>query len=114
MNVTLTRDVEEDEVEEALLVDAPLYPGKKIQNNWLVVGDAKSRALYGIKKVTVRAKLTTKLQFTLPQGEHHLRLYCVGDSYLGADLDLELPMVKVAEAEESDDDDDESDDAMEE
>jgi pre-mRNA-splicing helicase BRR2 len=130
MKVRLSRDMDEDD-EDDQTADAPYYPGKKLVNWWLVVGDAAKRALYGIKKVTVKQELTTKLQFTLPQGEHKLKLYLICDSYMGewyfaadldrkltcflsgADQDFDLETLKVAEGEDSDDDDD-SDDAMEE
>lgn len=82
MTVRLARDVDEDD-EDDQTADAPYYPGKKMVNWWLVVGDATKRALYGIKKVTVKQQLTTKLQFTLPQGEHKLKLYLICDSYMG-------------------------------
>ncbi|KAJ9115096.1 hypothetical protein QFC22_005424 [Naganishia vaughanmartiniae] len=112
MKIKLARDVDEDD-EDDQTADAPYYPGKKMVNWWLVVGDATKRALYGIKKVTVKQQLTTKLQFTLPQGEHKLKLYLICDSYMGADQDFDMETLKVAEGEDSDDDDD-SDDAMEE
>jgi pre-mRNA-splicing helicase BRR2 len=82
MKIKLARDVDEDD-EDDQTADAPYYPGKKMVNWWLVVGDATKRALYGIKKVTVKQQLTTKLQFTLPQGEHKLKLYLICDSYMG-------------------------------
>jgi pre-mRNA-splicing helicase BRR2 len=82
MSVTLTRDVDEgEEVEQ--IADAARYPGTKLVNWWLVVGDHASRALYGIKKVTVKESLKTKLSFTLPQGSHRLKLYLICDSYIG-------------------------------
>jgi pre-mRNA-splicing helicase BRR2 len=82
MAVTLTRDIDEqDEVEQ--VADAARYAGKKLVNWWLVVGDHASRSLYGIKKVTVKESLTTKLSFTLPQGSHRLKLYLICDSYIG-------------------------------
>jgi pre-mRNA-splicing helicase BRR2 len=84
MEVTLTRDIEEDDkAADDQIADAPLFPGKKLVNWWLVVGDHSSRALYGIKKVTVKQSLKTKLQFTLPEGSHQLKLYLICDSYTG-------------------------------
>jgi hypothetical protein len=84
MEVTLSRDVDEADIAaDDQIADAPLFPGKKLVNWWLVVGDHSSRALYGIKKVTVRQTLKTKLQFTLPQGSHQLKLYLICDSYTG-------------------------------
>ena len=82
MVVTMTRDVDEEEEAEQI-ADAARYPGTKLVNWWLVVGDHVSRALYGIKKVTVKESLKTKLSFTLPQGSHRLKLYLICDSYIG-------------------------------
>jgi pre-mRNA-splicing helicase BRR2 len=82
MRVTLERDVDEDEQDDQV-VDAPYYPGKKMVNWWLVVGDASTRTLYGIKKVTVKKQLNTKLDLTLPEGVHSLKLYLICDSYMG-------------------------------
>lgn len=43
------------------------------------------RRLLSIKKVTVQRKLSVKLDFTLPKGEHSLRLSFISDSHIGAD-----------------------------
>lgn len=82
MSISLTRDVEEDESDEQI-ADAPLFPSRKMVNWWLVVGDAATRTLYGIKKTTFKRELNTKLQFSLPQGLHQLKLYVICDSYSG-------------------------------
>lgn len=82
MAVRLVRDVDEDDDGDQI-ADSARYPGRKLVNWWLVVGDATSRALYGIKKVTVKSSLKTKLSFTLPQGSHRLKLYLICDSYVG-------------------------------
>ncbi len=85
MRITLERDIEEEDAQDPAdsVVDAPYYPGKKMVNWWLVVGDPATRALYGIKKVTVKKTLQTKLDITLPQGAHSLKLYLICDSYMG-------------------------------
>jgi len=107
LRVTLARDVDEDEDEDAeQSVVAPFYPLKKLANWWIVLGDRDSRQLYVIKKVTVTKSLAIKLEFTLPKGTHKPRLYVVCDSYVGADHDIELEQIEVAEGEESDSDED--------
>ncbi|KDE06013.1 pre-mRNA splicing factor [Microbotryum lychnidis-dioicae p1A1 Lamole] len=112
--VNLEREVDEgDEVDQK--VPAPFFPVPKIENWWLVVGEPKTKQLLSIKKVTVQRDLSVKLDFTLPQGSHDLKLYFVSDSHLGADQEHEIPTLQVAEAEDSDEnDDDDDDDDMEE
>jgi len=114
LNVTLDRETDEDTQDQ--VADAPHFPGKKMVSWWLVVGDASSKTLHAIKKVTVRDRLETKLDFTLPEGEYQLKLYLICDSYAGADQDFDLEKLKVAEGESSDeeDSDDDEDDKMDE
>jgi pre-mRNA-splicing helicase BRR2 len=110
LSVTLDREADEENPDD-MLADAPLFPHRKMVQWWLVVGDNKSKSLYAIKKVTVKARLEAKLEFNLPAGEHDLKLYLICDSYAGADQDFDLETLKVAEG---DSDDDDSDDAMDE
>ncbi|WWC58973.1 uncharacterized protein I303_101518 [Kwoniella dejecticola CBS 10117] len=109
LNVTLDKEAEEDADEDEQLADAPLFPHKKMISWWIVVGDDKSKQLYAIKKVTIKAKLNTKLEFNLPQGSHDLKLYLICDSYSGADQDFDLERLQVAEGESSDEEDSEED-----
>lgn len=109
LNVTLDREADEENPDDQV-ADAPHFPHRKMVSWWIVVGDAKTKQLHAIKKVTVKAKLETKLDFSLPQGEWDLKLYLICDSYAGADQDFDLEKIKVAEGEDSDDDDDEDDD----
>jgi len=114
LQVSLSRDVDEDEDGEGdTLIVAPHFPGKKMVNWWVVVGEQSSRQLLSIKRVTVSKSLNVKLEFTLPKGEHALKLYVICDSYVGADHDINLDPIDVAEGEESDSDED-SDEEMEE
>ena len=52
LKVALVRDVDDDEDSYDQMVVAPFYPSK-MANWWLVVGDAASRQLLVIKRVTV-------------------------------------------------------------
>jgi pre-mRNA-splicing helicase BRR2 len=107
LQVALARDVDDDDEEgDDQTVVAPFYPSKKMANWWLVVGDAASRQLLVIKRVTVNKSLSVKLEFTLPKGTHSLKLYVICDSYIGADHDIGLDPIEVAEGEESDSDED--------
>ncbi|KAG1789995.1 putative RNA helicase [Suillus plorans] len=112
MQVSLTRDADDEDSDDQTVV-APFYPTKKIANWWLVVGEPSTKQLLSIKRVTVTKNLSVKLEFTLPKGEHALKLYVICDAYVGADHDLSLEPIDVAEGEDSDSDD-ESGDEMEE
>ena len=117
LQVRLSRDVDEDdEADSEQNVIAPFFPGKKMAGWWLVVGDAASRQLHSIKRVTVnKASLSVKLELTLPKGTHNLKLYVICDSYVGADHDIDMDPIEVAEGEDSDSEEEtDSDDAMEE
>ncbi|KAI0088962.1 Sec63-domain-containing protein [Irpex rosettiformis] len=117
LQVRLSRDVDEDdEADNEQNVIAPFFPGKKMAGWWIVVGDATSRQLHSIKRVTVnKASLSVKLELTLPKGTHKLKLYVICDSYVGADHDIDMEPIEVAEGEDSDSEEEsDSDDAMEE
>ncbi|WWD21866.1 hypothetical protein CI109_106354 [Kwoniella shandongensis] len=111
INVTLDREADESDPDDQV-ADAPHFPHKKQVSWWLVVGDDKTRQLYAIKKVTVKAKLETKLEFTLQEGQYGLKLYLICDSYAGADQDFDLEKLTVAQGESSDEED--SDEEMDE
>ncbi|KAI9462917.1 Sec63-domain-containing protein [Lactarius psammicola] len=115
LQVSLSRDADEED-EGDILVVAPHFPGKKMVNWWVVVGEQSTRQLLSIKRVTVSKSLNVKLEFTLPKGSHALKLYVICDSYVGADHDINLDPIDVAEGEDSDSDEDSdgSGDEMEE
>lgn len=115
IQISLSKDADEemDVNEDDEVVVAPFYPKKKLANWWIVVGEPKTKQLLAIKKVTVHRNLAVRLEFSLPQGEHALKLYVICDSYMGADHDIDLDPLEVAEGEDSDSEE-ESDDAMEE
>ncbi|KAI0070649.1 Sec63-domain-containing protein [Panus rudis PR-1116 ss-1] len=113
LQVALSRDADDEEdstpsTDDDQTVVAPYFPFKKMANWWLVVGEPSTRQLLSIKKVTMNKKnLNVKLEFTLPQGKHALKLYVICDSYVGADHDIAIEEVDVAEGEDSDEDSDE-------
>jgi pre-mRNA-splicing helicase BRR2 len=95
-----------------MTVHAPFYPGKKIENWWLVVAEDKTKSLLAIKRVTIAKKLELKLEFMVPEpGDHELTLYLMCDSYFGVDQD---PTFKITAAEGMDEDEDEEDEADDE
>lgn len=64
LQVSLSRDVDEDDEETDQNVVAPFYPVRKLANWWLVVGEPSTRQLLVIKKVTVNKSLGVKLEFS--------------------------------------------------
>ncbi|KAK7208425.1 Sec63 Brl domain-containing protein [Myxozyma melibiosi] len=113
--VTLERDVDEEDEPVDLTVYAPLYPTPKLENWWLVIGEASSKQLLAIKRVTIpKAEQKTKLEFVVPvAGKHKLTVWCMCDSYVDADKEMEFE-VDVAEGEEEEEEEEGDEDAMEE
>merc|ERR1712127_301190 len=102
---------DEEDIEGGNLgsVSAPLYPGEKKENWWVVVGDTKTNTLMSIKRIALSHKQTVKLEFIAPEdaGEYELTLYCMSDSYLGCDQEYHIPInVAVGESEDEDSDED--------
>mmetsp|Transcript_200 Transcript_200/g.509 ORF Transcript_200/g.509 Transcript_200/m.509 type:complete len:2147 (-) Transcript_200:47-6487(-) len=117
ITVKLERDIDEEEMtEEELLelgtVSAPLYPIKKKEGWWIVVGDISSNTLHALKRIALVQKQSVVLEFLAPEeaGDYNLSLFCMNDSYLGCDQEYTLNL-NVAQGEDSDNDsDDNSDD----
>ena len=54
----------EDEVTGPVI--APLFPQKREENWWVVIGDTKTNTLLSIKRLTLNQKAKIKLDFTAP------------------------------------------------
>mmetsp|Transcript_19011 Transcript_19011/g.19267 ORF Transcript_19011/g.19267 Transcript_19011/m.19267 type:complete len:406 (-) Transcript_19011:134-1351(-) len=108
--VQLEREVDDDEEEEEEedhgVVSAPLFPGKKKESWWVVVGDTKTNALYSLKRITLDVKQSVKLEFIAPEeaGDYDLTLFCMSDCYIGCDQEYSVPL-SVAAGDDSDDSD---------
>jgi pre-mRNA-splicing helicase BRR2 len=106
LQVTIERQLEEDE-EPNTEVHAPFFPLEKTENWWLVVGNEKSNALYGIKRITVGRQWSGKLDFIVQTpGRQELTLSLMSDSYFGVD---QAPTFTVDAAEGMDEDDEDED-----
>lgn len=104
LKIKIEREVEGDE-EPDTTVHAPFYPGKKMENWWLVVGEESTKSLLAIKRVTIGRKLEMRLEYVVPTpGEHELTLYLMSDSYVGVDQD---PTFTVTAAEGMEEDESE-------
>lgn len=108
LKIKIERDIEEDQ-EPDTTVHAPFYPGQKVENWWLVVGEEKSKNLLAIKRVAIGRKLELRLEYVVPTpGEHELTLYLMSDSYVGVD---QAPAFTVTAAEGMEEDESEEEEA---
>ncbi|BFZ63546.1 Pre-mRNA-splicing helicase BRR2 [Saitoella coloradoensis] len=106
IKVNLEREVDEDE-EVDTTVHAPFYPGKKMENWWIVIGDPATKQLLSIKRVTLAKRLSVRLDFIVPTpGKHSYRLLFFSDSYVGCDQELAVDF-EAAQGEEEEEDEDE-------
>lgn len=88
----ITVTVERDEEMEDLTVQSARYPFAKTESWWLVVGDATTRQLYGVKKL-VAAGLSQQVnvEVSVPtSGKQQLTIWCMCDSYLDADKEMQF------------------------
>ncbi|CAF1188389.1 unnamed protein product [Adineta steineri] len=81
VNVSLERA---DEVSGPVI--APLFPQKREEGWWLVIGELKTNALISIKRLTLQQKADVVLDFNAPSaGTHNYILYFMSDAYMGCD-----------------------------
>uniref|UniRef100_A0A2I3HQD8 Activating signal cointegrator 1 complex subunit 3 n=1 Tax=Nomascus leucogenys TaxID=61853 RepID=A0A2I3HQD8_NOMLE len=95
--VVLVQLEREEEVTGPVI--APLFPQKREEGWWVVIGDAKSNSLISIKRLTLQQKAKVKLDFVAPAtGAHNYTLYFMSDAYMGCDQEYKFS-VDVKEAE---------------
>ncbi|ODV80536.1 RNA helicase-related protein required for pre-mRNA splicing [Suhomyces tanzawaensis NRRL Y-17324] len=94
----ITIVLERDEELEDLNVVAKHYPFTKEENWWVIIGDSSTKQLYSIKKTVIKDETQElKMSFTIPnEGEFKLGIWCMCDSYIDADKEVELN-VKVSQ-----------------
>uniref|UniRef100_A0A3B3T1E4 U5 small nuclear ribonucleoprotein 200 kDa helicase n=1 Tax=Paramormyrops kingsleyae TaxID=1676925 RepID=A0A3B3T1E4_9TELE len=88
-------------------VIAPLFPQKREEGWWVVIGDPKSNSLISIKRLTLQQKAKVKLDFVAPAtGIHNYTLYFMSDAYMGCDQEYKFSVdVKEADSEGDSDSD---------
>ena len=96
VNVAMER---EDEVSGHVI--APLFPQKREENWWVVIGDTKSNTLLSIKRLTLNQKAKIKLDFAAPTASHSHAyiLYLMSDSYIGCDQEYKFQINVLASNE---------------
>jgi pre-mRNA-splicing helicase BRR2 len=92
--VSLDRDLDEDELASAQRVIAPRYPKEKLEGWWVVLGDPKTNALLAIKRITLnKSHLDVKLEFEATQGgKQKFKLFLMCDCYMGCDQEHEITL----------------------
>ncbi|NXT36210.1 U520 helicase, partial [Pelecanoides urinatrix] len=101
--VVLVQLEREEEVTGPVI--APLFPQKREEGWWVVIGDSKSNSLISIKRLTLQQKAKVKLDFVAPAtGTHNYTLYFMSDAYMGCDQEYKFS-VDVKEAESDSDSD---------
>lgn len=102
VNVAMER---EDEVSGPVI--APLFPQKREENWWIVIGDPKANVLLGIKRLTLNQKAKVKLDFTAPSNtqSHSYVLYLMSDAYAGCDQEYKFQISAVSGRARGNDDD---------
>lgn len=108
--VTLEREGEDEDGEIDTTVHAPFFPVRKLENWWLVVGEESSKALYGIKKISIsKPELKVKVKFTIPSpGRHNVKLFLMSDSYRGVDQEEKFTLDVNEEMDVDEEDEEES------
>ncbi|CAF1466344.1 unnamed protein product, partial [Adineta steineri] len=67
-------------------VIAPLFPQKREEGWWLVIGDATINTLLSIKRLIIQERNEIVLDFMAPTGgKHDYILYLMSDCYMGCD-----------------------------
>ena len=73
-------------------VIAALFPQKRDENWWVIIGDTKSNTLLSIKRLTLNQKAKIKLDFTAPSisQTYSYTLYLMSDAYMGCDQEYKF------------------------
>ncbi|CDR96330.1 U5 small nuclear ribonucleoprotein [Babesia bigemina] len=80
-------------------VHAPFFPLERFEQWWVVVGEAKTKGLLGIKRVNLpKSNNTVTVEFEAPavSGKHEIVVYVVSDSYVGTEQQHTLVLEVVA------------------
>jgi pre-mRNA-splicing helicase BRR2 len=91
MLIDLDRDIDDDDSEIGI-VSSLHFPFRKKESWWIVIGDTSNNSLLALKRVSLKDKLSIKLEFTAPEepGDHNLTLFCMSDSYMGCDQEYSI------------------------
>ena len=91
-NKEIEIEISRDESVDDLSIVSSTYPTKKFEGWWIVIGNNVNNELYSIKKMTItRENQKVRMEFTIPEiGKHNVYIWCVCDSYLEADKQVEI------------------------
>jgi len=80
-------------------VIAPLFPHRREEGWWVIIGDPQDNSLISIKRLTLQKKAKVKLDFVAPaEGTYVYKLYFMSDAYMGCDQEYDLKL-RIREAE---------------
>jgi pre-mRNA-splicing helicase BRR2 len=67
-------------------VIAPLFPQKREEEWWVLIGELKTNTLLSIKRLIIQEKTEIILDFLAPSiGKYDYTLYLISDCYMGCD-----------------------------
>lgn len=79
--------------EELGPVIEPLFPQKREEGWWLVIGEQESNALVSIKRLTLQQQAQVTLDFIASTaGTHNYVLYFMSDTYMGCDHEYKFSL----------------------
>jgi pre-mRNA-splicing helicase BRR2 len=112
VNVSIER---EDEVSGPVI--APLYPQKRDENWWIIIGDTKTNTLLSIKRLTLNKKAKIKLDFAAPttqpqstsSSSFNYMIYLMSDAYMGCDQEYKFQINLNNQKQEATNDDQDDD-----
>eukprot|EP00898_Chlorokybus_atmophyticus_P000832 jgi/Chlat1/174/Chrsp1S03247 len=73
---------------------APQFPKLKEEGWWLVVGDVSRDELLALKRVSFGGETKLQLGYEPVDLNDRLVLYCISDSYIGLDVEVDVPAQK--------------------
>jgi len=91
LTVTLTRtNLAEDETCGA--VHAPLFPGAKFEEWWVIIYDSKHRRMIAADVILDKGRtISTNVTFIVPRhGDFNWKMYALCDSYAGLDVECDI------------------------
>lgn len=76
-----------------LIINARLFPEKREEGWWVMIGELKTNNLLAIKRLILQDKSEIILDFLAPtMGKYEYILYLISDGYMGCDQEYKFPI----------------------